>query len=298
MEVELYKYEIFGLKVVSEIELPCYESNFKYSDVEIHIDSDIEGFDNRYFYVDVQKDVCYLNMPNAGLYKVEKGNKISIFISENADYRAIEMYLLAQCFATILIQRKSYPLHGAVMSKDGISICIVGDPGAGKSTLSTALMLKGWKILTDDLIGINYLDDFPYAPPSYPYQKIWDTTANYFGIDLNDCQRIFNKTDKYYFEKREYFTMDITPLKYIFEIQKSNTPEVVMKQLTKGELLPVLVKNSYRYRIVKESGLLVDHMKYLGELCNHVDGYIIERPEKNFTVNDQVRHIESIVEVK
>jgi HprK-related kinase A len=41
--------------------------------------------------------------------------------------------------------------HAAVLERNGVSIILPGEPGAGKSTLTAALMLSGWRLLSDEL---------------------------------------------------------------------------------------------------------------------------------------------------
>lgn len=41
--------------------------------------------------------------------------------------------------------------HAAVLERNGVSIIMPGEPGAGKSTLTAALMLSGWRLLSDEL---------------------------------------------------------------------------------------------------------------------------------------------------
>ena len=42
-------------------------------------------------------------------------------------------------------------LHAAVLERKGLCVVMPGDPGAGKSTLAAALMLSGWRLLSDEL---------------------------------------------------------------------------------------------------------------------------------------------------
>lgn len=42
-------------------------------------------------------------------------------------------------------------LHAAVLERGGRALILPGDPGAGKSTLTAALMLDGWRLLSDEL---------------------------------------------------------------------------------------------------------------------------------------------------
>jgi len=45
-------------------------------------------------------------------------------------------------------------LHGAVLERAGRALLLPGEPGAGKSTLAAALMLEGWRLLSDEQILI------------------------------------------------------------------------------------------------------------------------------------------------
>jgi len=46
-------------------------------------------------------------------------------------------------------------LHAAVLERNGCAIILPGDPGAGKSTLTAALTLSGWRLLSDELTLID-----------------------------------------------------------------------------------------------------------------------------------------------
>ncbi len=42
-------------------------------------------------------------------------------------------------------------LHAAVVERNGQAVILPGDPGAGKSTLTAALALSGWRLLSDEV---------------------------------------------------------------------------------------------------------------------------------------------------
>lgn len=49
-------------------------------------------------------------------------------------------------------------LHAAVLERHGRAVVLPGDPGAGKSTLTAALMLSGWRLLSDEITLIDRAD--------------------------------------------------------------------------------------------------------------------------------------------
>ncbi len=58
-------------------------------------------------------------------------------------------------------------LHAAALERDGRAVILPGDPGAGKSTLCAALMLAGWRLLSDEITMIDRDDGLavPLARP-------------------------------------------------------------------------------------------------------------------------------------
>lgn len=58
-------------------------------------------------------------------------------------------------------------LHAAVLERGGACVILPGTPGAGKSTLTAALMLSGWRLLSDELAMIDRDDGLiePLARP-------------------------------------------------------------------------------------------------------------------------------------
>jgi HprK-related kinase A len=58
-------------------------------------------------------------------------------------------------------------LHAAVLERGGRAVILPGNPGAGKSTLTAALMLSGWRLLSDEVTLIDR-DDGLIVPIARP----------------------------------------------------------------------------------------------------------------------------------
>ena len=58
-------------------------------------------------------------------------------------------------------------LHAAVLERNGRALVMPGAPGAGKSTLCAALVLRGWRLLSDEhaLISLENSDLIPVCRP-------------------------------------------------------------------------------------------------------------------------------------
>jgi HprK-related kinase A len=58
-------------------------------------------------------------------------------------------------------------LHAAVLERNERAVILPGEPGAGKSTLTAALMLSGWRLLSDEMTVIDR-DDGLIVPLARP----------------------------------------------------------------------------------------------------------------------------------
>lgn len=72
-------------------------------------------------------------------------------------------------------------LHAAVLEKNGLSVILPGDPGAGKSTLTAALTLSGFRLLSDELTLVDRDDGLlvPLARPVSLKNASIDIIRNY-----------------------------------------------------------------------------------------------------------------------
>lgn len=69
------------------------------------------------------------------------------------------------CFST---QYHRYAvIHSAVLEKNGRALILPAPPGSGKSTLCAALVLRGWRLLSDEL-ALVALDDLSIVPMCRP----------------------------------------------------------------------------------------------------------------------------------
>ena len=87
-------------------------------------------------------------------------------------------------------------LHAAVLERHGRTVILPGDPGAGKSTLTAALALSGWRLLSDELAIVDRDDGLivPLARPvslknqSIDIIRAFDPSA-VLGVAANDTHK-------------------------------------------------------------------------------------------------------------
>jgi len=73
--------------------------------------------------------------------------------------------------------------HGTALARDGRAIMLIGDRGAGKSTLGGALIRNGWDLVADDLVRPVRDGQGWCIHPGYRQSKLLPDTAAALGHD-------------------------------------------------------------------------------------------------------------------
>ncbi len=186
--VNKYAYQAFGLKILSDIKFPeltSIEHMMENSDIVI----EINDLSEQWSVLDVQQNTFFtkenlvlFRIDGTAIFSVQDGNKIIVSPFKGSEESKIRLYILGTCMGALLLQRKILPLHGSAIAINGKAYAIVGERGAGKSTLASALINKGFKLLSDDVISVSLdHENVPFVTPSYPQQKLWQESLEAFG---------------------------------------------------------------------------------------------------------------------
>jgi hypothetical protein len=292
-------YSAFGLAIESELPLPeltPINNIGERFDLEIIIDRCLkdtvllEPYD---FVVEERNVTVY--MPEAALFRIEDGNKITVSPAEGADEDLIRLYVLGTCIGAVLLQRGIYPLHGSAIAINGKAYAFVGHSGAGKSTLASALINRGYPLLSDDVIAVSPSSSkqAPLVIPAYPQQKLWQQSLDAFGVNNEELRAIYGRENKYCIPVEADFCSSPMPLGGVFELVKSESDasEVGIHPIQKLERLDILFQHTYRQFLVQKMDLTRWHFTHSATLASQLPVYRLERPAAGFTAPQLVELI-------
>jgi len=161
-----YGYELYGLRISSQIRLPIAESEpAGPPDVELLVATvpDIErmcagtalGPDGETWYRHARLPGGGMHLRWEGLFAciVEgSGRKIWMASLGAASMESLHVYFLGHAIAVALAAMGEEPLHATVVARPGRCVALMGESGAGKSTLAAYLVSRGARLVTDDLL--------------------------------------------------------------------------------------------------------------------------------------------------
>ncbi len=287
-------FEAFGLNIISEIPLSELSQRLvDESSIDVYIKE--KCLKNQWNVLDDQEsafviteDKVMFEVPNIAIFSVESGNIIYVTPLKDYDEDVVRLYLLGTGIGTILLQRKTLPLHGSALEFEGKAIAIVGDSGAGKSTTASALMKEGFKLMSDDVIALALTEEMNImVNPAYPQQKLWKDSIETLGMSVDHYHSIYGRETKFNVPVIEKFVNKPIPLYGIFELVKSSTNEgIEYKQLDKLESFYSIYSNTFRNFLIRPLNLLDWHFKFSAQILERVPIYKLVRPDNdNFSVN-------------
>lgn len=290
-----HSYMIFGYCVNSEFELDAFSSSFDQPEIDIvkgqvpYFSQDRNEAD---LYSEIDKDLIAFFIPEIGSFEIKNGNLVTVQATETATPQEIALFILGSAFGFLMHQKKVFPLHGSTVDLGSCCITLVGHSGAGKSSLASGFVERGYKLLTDDVSRIECIDDIYYVYPSYPSQKIWEDGIVQFSMSHDPNHRVLNHLNKFHIRSLERFSDNLKPLVGIYEILPTNVDVPILEQLEKSSAINALITHSYLQEIISRKADLVEHLHFCLSLCCSVPVFKLLRPIEGFTVKSQVEAIE------
>lgn len=299
-----YRYNIFGLHIVSEIWLPALltatnalaipEVCVRLGKVPAGIVDALKKSGN----YQAAKNQFLLQVPGVGRYYVKDGNFILIEPDEQAEARLVQTFLLGTVFSVLLMQRGVLPIHGSAVVIHGRGVIFTGISGAGKSTLLAAFRERGYSYLTDDVAAVTVeANGAAWVHASYPQQKLWRDSAAATGVDMTAGKPVFvwKGEDKFAVPAHKGFSTSPMALAAVYELATEKRRDVALRPFRGLDKLTVLLNHTYRFELIEGLGLKTAHFKHAAALAGQIAVSRLIRPDGVFSLAEQIRLVEQDV---
>lgn len=173
-------------------------------------------------YVRVNSNCFELKVPGTGAFFACDGNMAEYSIEPGADPEWVRLYLKGQVLVALLHQRKIINFHASSFVYNGRGVMILGETGAGKSSLTASFALEGAGFLTDDITPVVYSDGDPLIWSLHEVIRIRRSTALQLNIDASVLREAEAGTGKQYM-KVKHAGVSQFPLDVIIKIEVGDT---------------------------------------------------------------------------
>jgi len=235
-----------------------------------------------------------LYLPEVGFFCF-RGNEIDVHPEEDA---YIAPFLLGRVFALWLQLGGTHVLHGSCVAMDGEqAFGILGDSGAGKSTLGAALVASGKRLVTDDLIPLEFEHNQVRIQPGIPFSRMWPDTGKHFHLDFDTFEKVHPLAEKRkiteHAEQRR-FTQGSRVLGGLLILERGKPDcEIDQVRLRGARALMELVRLSYRPGPVQALGLQGRVLKILAKTVELIPVYRLRYPTGMDRLNEVVSTLQA-----
>lgn len=250
----MFKYNIYNLKILSEISLSdIKETQFedkedikiileKYTGNPELLNNTSLKFENNEFEM-IQKDI--------GIFNISE-NTIKVIYSEKTTNEEISLFVLGTCIGYLLYKNDYLPIHGSSIYTDKGAVFFIGNSGHGKSTLLNTFISKNYKMISDDIIGLKEINNQMNIYSSFPRTKIWKDTAEKLNIETNNLNKIHRDLDKFSFPIPENLFFDsITKPYIVYDLIPYDKDKIIIENISnKAEIIKSLYINTYRLSLM------------------------------------------------
>lgn len=249
-------YRAYGLNIYSDISIPelpevlgkniNIDVRICLKNVNLPFQAIIEGNNFK-----VAGNSIFRFWKDIGKFEIFNGEFIYVDPAHNFKPSILRRYLVGTIFAVFLYQRGFFVLHASSINIKDNAVAFLGEVGRGKSSTAMAFYKKGYPVVADDYIAINFdRDNVPFITPGFPRLKLSYDYIVSNNIDLKDVVQL--KPDlKSYVKVQKGFSEDPIRLTRIYILERGNP--LTFKKIEPQKAFINLMVNNFAFRLFKNS---------------------------------------------
>ncbi len=139
-----------------------------------------------------------MQVEEVGSFYAAGGAEAEYSVLQGADPGWVRLYLNGQVAVALMHQRGMMTLHASSFVHNGKGVMILGESGAGKSSLTASFAIGGAGLLTDDITPVVMKDTRPHIMALHESIRIRKNTAEQLNIDGSLLREAESGTGKQY----------------------------------------------------------------------------------------------------
>lgn len=206
---------------------------------------------------------CRLAIPGAGVYNALEGKELWYKAQEGVDPRWVKAQLQGLPLAALLHQRGILHFHAASFVFEGAGVFLLGQSGAGKSSLTAAFHQAGSTALSDDLSAVVFDEGRPMIWPVDRKIRLRENTVRQLGLDERHLEAPDPFTGKYAL-KTPAHRLDRFPLQYLLHLERHPGQDIRIEQPPADEQFSLLRSEICHWEMLR--GMPETEKAYLNQI--------------------------------
>lgn len=166
----------------------------------------------------INQDEFALQAEGIGNFYASEGKYVEFIPIPGTDPDLINLILNGQVLAALLHQRKIIHFHASSFIYKNLGIMILGETGAGKSSITASFLLEGAEFLSDDITPVIFPEGMPNLWPLNSTLKLRENAVKQLLIKLGKLKKSAAGTGKFSLETMHSKKASF-PLNIIFKIE-------------------------------------------------------------------------------
>ena len=280
MASRTYIYHLYGYCLRTDIRLPCPETKLDKSLPQIEI---LHGPATLFERVHTTAGVLAESTGTSERVDVADGSiyirwfgHFEFLISPEARHIAwrglnggiresLYWHLLGPVLSYAMLAHGVEPLHATTVAIDGKAVAFLGRAGDGKSTLATACLHAGHKLLTDDVLVIRKVAGRWLAYPGIPRIKLYNDISRYLFRGIRGAHMNMWTSKAIFRLGAARHQLNPIPLHALYVLAGSSRRQVSIRRTSGRTALMHLIRHTY-------NGLVTDPVRLQSQLlfCNTI----------------------------
>lgn len=237
------------------------------------------------FYLDIKGVAKYHVLPEEDIIVIEKYPELV------NDY-VINTWLYGTVFAYLLQWHDFLVLHGSAILVNGKAVIFSGNSGAGKSTTAANFIARGYQLLTDDVVVLKRRKDGQLELVPGPGKvKLWADALDNLGHNSANLLQVINKESKFELPVKQAITLPVTVAQF-YELNPFSENVLEILPLNNAGKIQTLIKNTYRYQMLKPMNKLSTHLQDIARLAASIEVFKVTRPAGQYRLDELIDALE------
>ena len=202
-----------------------------------------------------------VDVKRLGKFEISDDGQLTNYEAYTSDNMLVEGFIIGNIEPLLLSLRGHIVLHASVVLVGKSAVALMGPSGYGKTSVSTALLMHGCKLLSDDACRVEHGNNGSEAAPFQPYLSV--PNSNPFIKSLGEVIHD-GSLKKWMRVKDELFHDSPAPLTVIYNLKRGKTLHI--KPLQGARAVQALLRNTYRSASIFDMEKLYGEMQTLATL--------------------------------